>query len=263
MQCVPPIPPIRFKTASFSLFPHTQAVTELAKLRRQRESIEESDSISSMSESDNYSDGRGGEGVATNRLARIPTVSTPRPAGAVSPRPTVKAPDTTGESLCPLSRHAVTKTPDGDVERSLTRIGGIVDGDDDRAKGEESTGWDGRVCHRGGIAPEPARSIHKAWPTVVGEPSPSACEGTTKMMTPRRAECGDDDHKFNSSDQGPVESKTVPTGGKITTPRTMSENCVQGSLYRRRMVRKRKQIYPRYCAAGGTLGARERSGIRR
>lgn len=244
------------------LFIHTQAVIELAKARREHEAIEESDSESSSSESssslsepNNANDDHCGGGVATNEMEKTPTVSFSRPAIAVTPRLTIKAQETAGESLFPVSPQALAKKSDRDVRRRLSQIRGVADGDDDREKGKDATGWNGRVRHRGGNAPEPARSIHKV--PIVGKPSASASTFMTKTMTPRGGKCGHEDLELFSSDQVPVESKAKPSEKTNTTPETMSAGRVQGGLASRRLVRKIKQSHSSYCAVGGTLRVHE------
>lgn len=70
----------------------TQSFIELAKIRREREAVEESDSMSSLSTSDNDSDdGSGGGEKANKGLGRLPPASSLRPALPISPRVSFKS----------------------------------------------------------------------------------------------------------------------------------------------------------------------------
>lgn len=146
---------------------HTQAVIELAKARREREAIEESDSESnsestSSLSSENDIGGRNDGGTETSRLVTRPTVPCSRSCVvSVNPRISIARPEVAAEVLFPISGQTTTKIPDQDVGRKLTRFRGVVYGGDGRGKQKTSIGWGVMGRDGGGVVPVPGRSIHK------------------------------------------------------------------------------------------------------
>lgn len=140
---------------------------ELARARREREAIEESDSESTSSlSSDSGIDG--GRGVVTNRLVRTPTISPKRSSTiVVNPRLSITTPEVAAKVLFPVGPPRTMKIPEREIGRRLGRIcGDITHGDKVQEKRETSIGWDMMVRHGGSVAPEPGRRINKVSPIV-------------------------------------------------------------------------------------------------
>ncbi len=154
-----------------------QSFIELAKIRREREAIEESDSMSSLSTSDNDSDDDSGGGESEG-LGRLPPSSLLRPALPLSPRVSFKSGPSAKEtlfghgSLTPVqSREALEESDSG-----LT------------SKYRKPDGNTGSHGGRSKATKVPARALMTSPPRLALEVSPRVSFKTTSVMpkSPRR-----------------------------------------------------------------------------